>query len=76
MTAVKFPEEMQNEWLFASTIGFLLDVFVYHTFSLFLKAIMKFLLSISMGTDKSTLALGTARSLDAASCAFAGIYQV
>ena len=67
---------MQNEWLFAASIGFLLDVFVYHTFSLFLKAIMKFLLSISLGTDKSTLALGTARSLDAASCAFAGIYQV
>jgi hypothetical protein len=27
--------------MLASTLGFLLDIFVYHTFSLFLKSVMK-----------------------------------
>jgi hypothetical protein len=32
---------METAWMLASTLGFLLDIFVYHTFSLFLKSVMK-----------------------------------
>jgi hypothetical protein len=32
---------MESAWLMASTLGFLLDVFVYHTFSLLMKSVMK-----------------------------------
>jgi hypothetical protein len=39
--AVKFPRATETAWMLASTLGFLLDVFVYHTFSLFLKSVMK-----------------------------------
>ena len=74
LTAIKFPKSTERSWLVASALGFTLDVFVYHTFSLLLKAVVKFLVAISMGTDKSTLASGLARSLDVSSCAFSGIY--
>ncbi len=39
--AVKFPRSMESAWLLASGMGFLLDVFVYHTFSLLLKSVLK-----------------------------------
>jgi len=32
---------METAWMLASSLGFLLDVFVYHTFPLFLKSVMK-----------------------------------
>jgi hypothetical protein len=32
---------METAWLLSSSLGFLLDVFVYHTFSLFLKSVLK-----------------------------------
>ena len=32
---------METAWLLSSTLGFFLDVFVYHTFSLFLKSVIK-----------------------------------
>ena len=71
---MKFPSELESEWLIASAIGFTLDVFVYHTFSIFLKALLRFVVSISVGTDKSTLATGADRSMEAASCSFSGMY--
>jgi hypothetical protein len=71
---VKFDPVTQQSWLIASALGFSLDVLVYHTFSLFMRSVMKFLVTISLGTDKSTLASGLARSLDVSSCAFSGIY--
>ena len=39
--AVKFSRRMEVAWLSASALGFLLDVFVYHTFSMVLKSVMK-----------------------------------
>ena len=39
--AVKFPRAVETAWLLSSTLGFFLDVFVYHTFSLFLKSVIK-----------------------------------
>ncbi len=76
LTAIKFPKSTERSWLVTSALqdGFTLDVFVYHTFSLLLTAVVKFLVAIPMGTDKSTLASGLARSLDVSSCAFSGIY--
>ena len=74
LAAIKFSKSMQQSWLIASALGFVLDVFVYHTFSLFLKSVFKFLVTISTGTDKSTLASGLARTFDVSSCAFSGIY--
>ena len=74
--AVKFSKRLEEEWLVASALGFLLDVFVYHTFSLFVRAVMKFLGVIRGGTDRSTLANGLARSVNGISCAFSGIYTV
>ncbi len=71
---MKFDPVTQQSWLIASALGFSLDVLVYHTFSLFMRSVMKFLVTISLGTDKSTLASGLARSLDVSSCAFSGIY--
>ena len=73
-SAIKFSKSVEQSWLIASVLGFVLDVFVYHTFSLFLKSVFKFLVTISTGTDKSTLASGLARTFDVSSCAFSGIY--
>ena len=72
--AIKFSPSSQRAWFIASALGFALDVAVYHTFSLFMRSVMKFLVVISRGTDQSTLATGLARSLDVSSCAFSGIY--
>ena len=58
----------------ASALGFLLDVFVYHTFSLFMRSVMKFVATVNAGTDRSTLTSGLARAVDSVSCAFSGIY--
>jgi hypothetical protein len=74
LTAVKFDPSTQQSWLIASALGFSLDVLVYHTFSLFIRSVMKFLVTVSLGTDKSTLASGLARSLDVSGCAFSGLY--
>ena len=41
LAAVKFPRAVETAWLLSSTLGFFLDVFVYHTFSLFLKSVIK-----------------------------------
>lgn len=43
LAAIKFPREVETSWLLASLLGFALDVFVYHTFSLLVRAIMKLL---------------------------------
>ena len=43
--AVKFPRAVETAWLLSSTLGFFLDVFVYHTFSLLVRSIMKLLVS-------------------------------
>ncbi len=75
VAAVKFPSAVEEDWLVASTVGFCLDVFVYHTFSLFMKSVMRFMIAVTAGTDNSTLAVGASRSLDAASCAFASVYS-
>jgi hypothetical protein len=32
---------MEDAWLMASALGFALDVFVYHTFSILLKSVVK-----------------------------------
>ena len=71
---IKFPKSTERSWLIASALGFCLDVFVYHTVSLLLKAVVKFLFIISKGTSKSTVASGLAKSLDVTSCAFSGLY--
>jgi hypothetical protein len=41
--AIKFPVQLEKAWLLASFLGFTLDVFVYHTFSLFVRSVMKLL---------------------------------
>jgi hypothetical protein len=93
----------------SSILGFCLDVLVYHTFSLFVRSIMKLLvgangklyvlrtvlhahllflcvrvwyvydggrgiaqITVSVATDRSTLASGLARGLEVGSCAFSG----
>jgi hypothetical protein len=43
---VKFPRELETAWLLASALGFTLDVFVYHTFSLFIRSITKLLVGV------------------------------
>jgi hypothetical protein len=39
--AIKFSRELETAWLLSSALGFFLDVFVYHTLTLFLKSILK-----------------------------------
>jgi hypothetical protein len=73
--AIKFPPLIERAWLATAGLGFLLDVLVYHTFSLCLRSLLKFLAIVSMGTNKSTLAGGMARGLDTAGCALSGIYN-
>ena len=43
VAAIKFPVEVEKAWLLASILGFALDVVVYHTFSLFVRSVMKLL---------------------------------
>ena len=43
--AIKFPVQLEKAWLLASVLGFTLDVGVYHTFSLFVRSVMKLLVS-------------------------------
>lgn len=70
--AIKFSSDVEVSWLLASVLGFTLDVLVYHTFSLWVRAVMKLLITVSVGTDRSTLATGLARGLEMGSCAFSG----
>ncbi len=70
------PTSVERRWLFASSVGFLLDVLLYHTFSTFLRAVMRFMASVITGTDRSTLASGAvAKSLQAAGCSFSALYH-
>jgi hypothetical protein len=73
--AVKFPPLVERAWLATALLSFTLDVLVYHTFSLCLRAVLKFLAAVSIGTTKATLTSGIARSSDAVGCAFSGIYS-
>ncbi len=43
VAAIKFPVHLEKAWLLASMLGFALDVGVYHTFSLFVRSVMKLL---------------------------------
>ncbi len=43
VAAIKFPVHLEKAWLLASMLGFVLDVGVYHTFSLFVRSVMKLL---------------------------------
>ena len=45
LTAIKFSSDVEVSWLLASVLGFTLDVLVYHTFSLWVRAVMKLLVS-------------------------------
>ncbi len=45
-TALQFSWEVETAWLFASTLGFALDVLVYHTFSLLVRSVMKLLVRV------------------------------
>ena len=47
--AIKFPTSVETAWLVSSALGFCLDVVVYHTFSLFVRSIMKLLVCICSG---------------------------
>ena len=47
--AIKFPVQLEKAWLLASALGFTLDVGVYHTFSLFVRSVMKLLVSEKVG---------------------------
>ncbi len=43
VAAIKFPVHLEKAWLLASMLGFALDVGIYHTFSLFVRSVMKLL---------------------------------
>jgi hypothetical protein len=51
-----------------------MDVFVYNTFAQFVRAILRFLLLISTGTDGSTLAHGISKGIDVSSCSLSSLY--
>ncbi len=56
--AIKFPVQLEKAWLLASVLGFTLDVGVYHTFSLFVRSVMKLLVSEEVGGGKAGRARG------------------
>ncbi len=45
-TAVRFPRNVESTWLLTAALGFLLDVLVYHTFTLLVKAVIKMMVRI------------------------------
>ena len=56
--AIKFPVQLEKAWLLASVLGFILDVGVYHTFSLFVRSVMKLLVSEEVDGGKTGRARG------------------
>jgi hypothetical protein len=74
LTGLKFSSELERTWLIASAIGFCMDVFVYNTFAQFVRAVLRFLLLISTGTDGSTLAHGISKGIDVSSCSLSSLY--
>jgi hypothetical protein len=58
IAAIKFPVQLEKAWLLASAIGFTLDVGVYHTFSLFVRSVMKLLVSEEVDGGKAGRARG------------------
>jgi hypothetical protein len=71
---LKFSSELQRTWLIASVFGFCMDVFVYNTFAQFVRAVVRFLVLISTGTDGSTLAHGISKAIDISSCSLSSLY--
>jgi hypothetical protein len=74
LAGLKFSSELERTWLIASAIGFCMDVFVYNTFAQFVRAVLRFLLLISTGTDGSTLAHGISKGIDVSSCSLSSVY--
>jgi hypothetical protein len=74
LAGVKFTKDVEASWLVASGIGIIMDVVVYNTFAQFVRAVLRFLLLISTGTDGSTLAQGISKGIDVSSCSLSSLY--